>query len=436
MNRSSKVYAVGVSAVGLSLGIYCTVDYFGKILSGPQRPTELRQLFILWILYLVCQCLPVYIKPNVAVDMSFICDVAAVLSKGPEAAAALVLLSTPFMVKRTGDGRGKLLHIFNMPPIKTAFNAADFMITLFVSGTVYQKLGGPVGALLSVQTFFLPGIALVFCMILLNSTVLLILFSLWHGIPFFQSLLKNIVDFLPNMAAAAPIGYFLASFMNVRGGEYIALLFMLPLLLARYSFVLYLNVKNNYYNMIQTLSATLEAKDPYTEGHSHMVEIYSEKVARRMGLSGRRIEAIKVGALLHDIGKIGVGDRILNKPGKLTGEERRAIMQHPQIGDDILKNVHLSSMTHQIILHHHERYDGGGYPSHTKGDELPIDVYIVSAADAFDAMTSKRPYCKDRTPQEALEVLQEESGKQFHPKVVRAFLQVFREEPAFLRQTG
>lgn len=435
MNRSSKLYAAGISVVGLSLGAYCTADYFRRILSSPQRPSELRQLFILWLLYLVCQCFPIVISDNCAIDMSFICDLAAVLSKGPEAAAALVLLSTPFMVKRSGKDNKKLIHIFNTPPIKTMFNASDFIITLFVSGTIYQKLGGPVGAL-SVQKFILPGIALVFCIIILNSSILMFLFFLSKKAPFFPSLLKNVVDFLPNMAAAAPIGFFLANFMNMAGGEYMALLFMLPLLLARYSFVLYLDVKNNYYNMLQTLSATLEAKDPYTEGHSHMVEIYSEKIAQRLGLSSRRIEEIKVGALLHDIGKIGIDDSILNKPNRLTEKEYQAIMQHPQIGNDILKNVKLSNITHEIILHHHERYDGNGYPSHTKGDELPIDVYIVSAADAFDAMTSKRPYCKNRTPQQALEVLKEESGKQFHPKVVEAFAKVFCEEPALMGQKG
>lgn len=429
MNRASKIYAVCVSAAGLSLGVACTVSYFSGIASSADRPHELTQFFILWALYLVCECLPIYIREDFSFDMSFICDLAAILSKGPVAAAALVLLSTPFLVRRSAKGDGTRLHIFNTPPIKTAFNASNIIITIFVSGTVYQKLGGPVGAI-SVPKSILPGIALVFCIILLNSSILLTLFSLGRQVHFFPALLKNTVEFLPNMAAAAPIGYFLASFMSMEGGEYLTLLFMLPLLLARYSFVLYLDVKNNYYNMIQTLSATLEAKDPYTEGHSHMVELYSEKVARAMGLPERRVEAIRVGALLHDIGKIGIDDGILNKPGRLTDDERKVINQHPRIGNDILKNVKLSPLTRSIILHHHERYDGGGYPEHTRGDELPIDVYIVSAADAFDAMTSKRPYSNCRTHAEAYRVLQEESGKQFHPKVVEAFGRVLQEEDA------
>ncbi len=230
MNRSSKLYTVGISVVGLSLGVYCAADYFRRIFSSPQRPSELRQLFILWILYLVCQCFPIVIRDNCAIDMSFICDLAAVLSKGPEAAAALVLLSTPFMVRRGGKSNKKLIHIFNTPPIKTMFNASDFVITLFVSGTLYQKLGGPVGAL-SVQKFILPGIVLVFCIIVLNSSILMFLFFLSEKAPFFPALLKNVVEFLPNMVAAAPIGFFLANFMNMAGGGDMGLFFFFFLLL-------------------------------------------------------------------------------------------------------------------------------------------------------------------------------------------------------------
>lgn len=429
MTRSSKIYAVTVSAVGFFLGVYCTVSYFSAILSSPQFNRELFQFFVLWVLYIICGCFPIVIREGFGFDMSFICDLAAVLSKGPAAAAALVLLSTPFVIKRSSRKSKTLSHIFNTPLIKTTFNVSNFILSIYISGVFYQKLGGPIGQL-SVQRFILPGIVLVFSTIFLNSAILLGLFSFNKQCRFFPALFKNIVDFIPNIGASAPIGYFLANFMSMEGGEYLILLFMLPLLLARYSFVLYLDVKNNYYNMVQTLSATLEAKDRYTEGHSHMVEIFSEKIARKMGLSNRRVEDIKVGALLHDIGKIGIDDSILNKPSRLTPEERSVIVRHPQIGNDILKNVRLSDTTHAIILHHHERFDGGGYPDGTKGNELPIDVYIVSAADAFDAMTSDRPYCENRTVEQAMAILKEESGKQFHPKVVEAFLQVLTEELA------
>ena len=239
---------------------------------------------------------------------------------------------------------------------------------------------------------------------------------------------QNLIEFLPNIATSAPIAYFIAKFMLMQNGEYLVILLMIPLLLARYSFVLYLDGKKNYYDMIKTLTAALEAKDQYTEGHSHRVEGYAETIARKMHCSQSNIENIKVAALLHDVGKIGIDDKILSKPGPLTPEERVIIMTHPQISASILKNVKLDSDVREAILHHHERYDGNGYPSRTKGDENTLETYIIGVADAYDAMTSNRPYSASLPVQRVAEILREESGKQFHPKVVSAFLEVLQEK--------
>ncbi len=128
------------------------------------------------------------------------------------------------------------------------------------------------------------------------------------------------------------------------------------------------------------------------------------------------------------MGKIGIDDKILNKPGRLTPAERAVIMTHPQISASILKNVKLDKDVRETILHHHERYDGKGYPDHKKGDENSIETYIVGVADAYDAMTSNRPYCGKMPIEQVVGILEEESGKQFHPKVVSAFLEVLRDK--------
>ena len=122
-------------------------------------------------------------------------------------------------------------------------------------------------------------------------------------------------------------------------------------------------------------------------------------------------------ALFHDIGKIGVPDSILQKPGALTPEERAIIQRHPQQGVDILRNIDAYQELIPLILHHHEFYDGRGYPDGTAGDQVPLEVYILGAADAYDAITSDRPYRKGRTPLQAAAILREEAGKQFHPQV-------------------
>ncbi|NLH01131.1 MAG: HD-GYP domain-containing protein [Clostridiales bacterium] len=233
------------------------------------------------------------------------------------------------------------------------------------------------------------------------------------------------IDFLPSVVAAAPIGYFIAKFLIMDGGEYMVILFILPLLLARYSFTLYVDVKQNYYVMLKTLTYSLEAKDEYTRGHSERVEEYAKKLAKEMRLSQTQIENISVAALLHDIGKIGIDESILRKPASLSPEERLVIQKHPEISVSILKEVKLAPVVFDIILHHHERYDGRGYPSGKGGDELPIEVYILGVADTYDAITSTRPYSRGNSPEYAKQVIIEEKGKQFHPKVVDAFVRAY-----------
>lgn len=427
MSRSSKIYAYIVSAIGISLGSYCVYIYFYSIFSGVDIKQKLAQFFVLSFLYIICRCLPIYIRDDYTIDMSFVCNLASIFCFGPIFSTAMVMISMPFIVTPKNTGEKAYIHIFNRAPIKTAFNAGNYAISVFTAGVLYQKAGGVVGDF-SLPQILLPSVAAAFSFILLNCGLLLMLFSLNGQGPFFPSLLKNLWEFLPNLAASEPIAYFIARILGMENGVYLVLFIMLPLLLARYSFVLYLDAKANYYNMVKTLTAALEAKDKYTEGHAHRVEEYAEMIARKMHYHPGDIDDIKVAALLHDVGKIGIDEKILNKPGPLTPEERAVIMTHPQISASILKNVKLNDAIREAILHHHERYDGSGYPDHTKGGEISTAVYIIGVADAYDAMTSDRPYCASMPVERVVEILKEESGKQFHPKVVCAFLEVLREQ--------
>ena len=192
---------------------------------------------------------------------------------------------------------------------------------------------------------------------------------------------------------------------------------MLPLLLARYSFKLYLSFQRQQHSMVEALTAALEAKDTYTKGHSGRVSAYACRIAQEMKLPAKRIERLRTGALFHDLGKIGIPDSILQKPGPLTPEERTVIQTHPLLGVGILENMDAYKDILIFVRSHHEHYDGSGYPDGTAGDVLPLEVYILGAADAYDAITSARPYCKARIPRDAGRILREEAGKQFHPQV-------------------
>ena len=179
-----------------------------------------------------------------------------------------------------------------------------------------------------------------------------------------------------------------------------------------------------FYGIMQSLVRILEARDPYTKGHSDRVSEYSELIARKMGLPQEKIDVLKEAALLHDIGKLGVQEVILNKIVKLTDDERKIIMKHPLIGENILRPIALHKEVLDVVREHHERYDGKGYPDRLSGESINILSAIVSVADSYDAMTSHRAYEKDFSVEEAMGQLRENSGTQFNPKVVEAFIQV------------
>jgi putative nucleotidyltransferase with HDIG domain len=177
-----------------------------------------------------------------------------------------------------------------------------------------------------------------------------------------------------------------------------------------------------YLNTIKALTAAIEAKDKYTMGHSQRVEEYSSYIAKEMHLPPDRMDVLRYAALLHDIGKIGITEYVLNKPDRLSEDEFDLIRQHPLIGYKILENVDFLKNAVQVILSHHERFDGKGYPNKISNDAIPLEAQIMSVADAYDAMTSDRPYRKAKTVDEAASEIENMSGTQFSPKVVEAFL--------------
>lgn len=210
------------------------------------------------------------------------------------------------------------------------------------------------------------------------------------------------------------------------GIEVVILLFG-PLLLARYSFKLYLNMKNNFMETIQALSAAIEQKDPYTQGHSQRVCDLAEKLGQELKLRTYELEQLRYAAILHDIGKIGIPESILNKPGSLTREEFDQIKNHPLMGVNILQKIDFLKEVTLIMQNHHEYYDGSGYPEGKAGDRIPFLSRIITLADAYDAMTSDRPYRAALSPEHAIEEIQDKSGSQFDPQVVRAFLKLYKE---------
>lgn len=174
------------------------------------------------------------------------------------------------------------------------------------------------------------------------------------------------------------------------------------------------------------LAATVEARDPYTGGHLWRVSQYSRLLAERIGLPPAALGVVAVGGFLHDLGKIAVPDAILGKRGPLTADERAVVRAHPEIGAGLVARHPLGPLVLDAVRHHHERTDGDGYPDGLRGTCIPAEARVVSIADAFDAMTSSRPYRAALPVEHALRVLEDERGRQFDGEMADAFLGIGR----------
>lgn len=185
-------------------------------------------------------------------------------------------------------------------------------------------------------------------------------------------------------------------------------------------------ITKNYLSSLKMLNRILEARDPYTRQHSERVSEYSVKIAQELGLSEDEQEVMRQTALLHDIGKVGVPEAILNKKEQLNPQEWAEVRKHAQIGEEFLEPLKVLHIEQSMVRHHHERYDGKGYPDRLKGEEIPLYSRILAVADSFEAMTASRPYRAAISPVEAISELERCSGTQFDPKVVNALVRVLK----------
>ncbi|MBD3271118.1 MAG: GAF domain-containing protein, partial [Elusimicrobia bacterium] len=191
---------------------------------------------------------------------------------------------------------------------------------------------------------------------------------------------------------------------------------------------LYENLQQFYLEMVQTLARTIDAKDAYTHEHADRARYYARAVAKELSLPEQIVRHVEYAALMHDIGKIGIEKTILHKPGKLTTEEMEIIKKHPAIGNKIIAPVAFLAPVAPMVLYHQEWFNGQGYPDGLAGEEIPLGARIVAIIDAFDAMTSDRPYRKALPQEKALAELKAYAGTQFDPRVVDAFIKVIERE--------
>jgi len=409
LSSKLKIFIVVVTALAIALFIYLI--------------PSLRSLSNIWpvlVFFLDIsvfdEFIPVDLPVGGVISIGFPIDFVLILVYGP--ALAMLITALGALIGEAIERERSWYKII--------FNTSQFALTAGIAGLIYQYTGGIIGF----QNFFkfiVPAALCAFIYCLINLILVTMVISLDQGSKFTAVWRTNFQEILPTYLAEAPLG-FLMAIVYVEVGIFGILLFFLPLLLARRSFELYTKMRKMYLDTIRALAAAIDAKDPYTKGHSERVAQTSVTLARELNLSEREIENIEYASLLHDIGKIGIDERILGKDDDLTREEFNRIKEHTVTGAKIIEPVEFLKDSYEAIYHHHERYDGDGYPDGLKEKDIPLSARIIAVADAYDAMGSDRPYRKRLSYDKIMKELKEQSDKQFDPEVVKALILIISRE--------
>ena len=315
------------------------------------------------------------------------------------------------------------------PLVKRAFNGAMLVLAAAAAGAVYHGLGGDT----SLEARDFPAVLgpllaadLVQCAV--NGAVVAVIVGLSQQVSpllvFHGTMSRSVVSYL----AYGLFGVSLAVLWEPVGiGPTSALLLLLPLFVARWAYAQYAEEQRAYDRTVRTLMAAVETKDLYTRGHSERVSDASVLVARAIGMREDRVASLRYAGMLHDVGKLGVPTRVLQKSGRLTDSEFAAVQLHPMQGVEIVREIEFLDEANAGIMHHHERIDGLGYPMGLRGDQIPEFARVIGVADAFDSMTTTRSYRGARTMDEAIAELRRCAGTQFDPVMVEALVRALDE---------
>jgi len=369
---------------------------------------------LLWVtMTLIAAAFPVKLQGGVVLHTTTASLIAAVFDSGlpqPFAACWVALIGTIEL----RDFRREL------PWYGTLYNRSVYVLSAFGAWLAWAAIdplvGGPLGVLLQVVV-----VGLVFGAV--NLFLVVIAVSRRENTAVSRVWQTTFGNVLPGLIGLVPLGW-LMSEVAEKVGIWAALVFMVPLLLARYSFTKYTDTRSLFFGTVSALSQAIDAKDGFTRGHADRVSRIAGAIARQMGLSENLIEQIELAGLLHDIGKIGVEDRVLMKPARLDEDETELMRRHPIYGAAILEPSAALRPLVQFVLHHHENFNGTGYPEGLEGEAIPLGSRIIIVADAYEAMTSDRIYRKALGHDRAMDQLNKYKGIQFDPKVVRSLEQL------------
>jgi len=314
-----------------------------------------------------------------------------------------------------------------VPYYKHLFNAGQYLISVGTASLVFEITYNR-----DVVNFFNPtNIGLV----ILAAFICFLLNTILTAVAISISERKNFINiWIYNFAWIIPFHIFLAamsiaiSFIYRLYGPFTIIFTSLPLIIAQYTYLLRIKERKALLNSIMQIVKIIDAKDSYTAGHSVRVAEYAEKIARKLRLNEYDVDVLINLANLHDIGKVQIDLSILNKPGKFDDASWVEMKKHPKVGYEIVKEIVFLKDVAEAILYHHERVDGKGYPSGIKGAEIPLFAKILTVADTYDAMTTSRPYRPALTKKGAIKELRVSAGTQFDKKIIKAMIEVLKEE--------
>jgi hypothetical protein len=399
-----------------AMAYVCAVMLAGLVATGvaiSQRRLDWAEIAMLAGLYWIGDSAPVITKLRaMTISTGFPVALAAVLLVGPWGACLVCLLGALF-------GRGRVVWF------KRGFNIAQMALSALVAGFVFDAVPGTAGSGFAVVHFpqVLPSVALAgltFCV--LNYVLVAVAIGLSTKLPLLRVWWGGMSETAIPSLGYGLIGLIIAVLWSGGVGPVAALLVLAPLMIARWAFQQYAAQHQAYEATVGSLIQAVETKDYYTRGHSERVAKASVMIAEELGMREDRLEMLRYAGMLHDVGKLGVPTKLLQKTGPLDDGEFASIKLHPTRGFEMVNGISFLAEATLGIRHHHERVDGRGYPDGLAGAAIPEFARIIAVADAFDSMTSTRSYRGARTVDAAIDELARWSGSQFDPAMVDALV--------------
>ncbi len=382
----------------------------------PEGLPRITSLAFFLALIVITEALPIKLpRANGSVSVGFAMCYSSVLLFGPFWGGLLTALGSLRKMELTGK----------VPALEVAFNRAQLFLAAVSGGLVFNLLStGALGE--RPYMFAVATMAGGISYFAVNVTATVLYISLKMELNPIALVASDVKWMAPSYLGLMPIAYLNVAVYHAVG-EVGVIFFLLPLMVGRYAFTMYSELRDVFVSTISALAAALEARDPHTSGHAERVSHYAVAIARRMDFTDEQIELLQYVSILHDIGKIGISDQVLQKPGRFTPAEWSIMKGHSEIGANILAKIKALREGASWVLYHHERYDGMGYPEGLSCENIPLEARILAVADSFDAMVSQRPYKRALTLEQARNEIVRCSGTQFDPEVASIFLEYIEE---------